>query len=99
MARWSDWRWILADLGFNFFGFAPLGFAIAWGRGRRGILEAAALGVTVSFGIEMLQPWIPGRDSALLDWLSNGAGALFGGVIARAMHVRAGKQDGDSAAA
>ena len=77
----SNRRWNPLDIVLNVLGFVPLGFVIAW-RKRRGIWIAIVCGVALSLSIELSQPWIPGRDSSLIDWLCNGAGALLGGLIA-----------------
>jgi VanZ family protein len=78
------------DIALNVLGFVPLGFVIAW-RKRRGIWIAIACGVALSLLIELSQPWIPGRDSSMIDWLCNGAGALAGGLIAAVQRQLASK--------
>jgi hypothetical protein len=82
--RWTSGRWSPPDLALNIAGFAPLGILIAWGRGPRGAVMAVLWGLTLSLAIELLQPWIPGRHSSLVDLVCNGVGALLGGLIGAA---------------
>jgi hypothetical protein len=79
--RWTSGRWNLPDLVLNLAGFVPLGMLIAWRRGPRGVLLAVACGLTLSLTIELLQTWIPGRHSSLVDLVCNALGALLGGLI------------------
>ncbi|MBW2273468.1 MAG: VanZ family protein [Deltaproteobacteria bacterium] len=81
-ARWKHPRWLPLDIGLNVIAFVPFGLFAAWGRGRRGIAWAVIWGLALSLAIELAQPWIPGRDSSLMDWICNGLGALSGAVIA-----------------
>ena len=79
--RWTSGRWNPLDLVLNVAAFAPLGILIAWGRGPRGVVMAVLWGLTLSLAIELLQPWIPGRHSSLVDLVCNGVGSLLGGLI------------------
>jgi hypothetical protein len=74
-------RWNRLDIVLNVLGFVPFGFVIAWRR-PRGLWVALACGIALSLSIELSQPWIPGRDSSLIDWFCNSAGALAGGLLA-----------------
>jgi hypothetical protein len=86
--RWRAGRWQALDLALNVVGFVPLGILIGWRRGRRGVAVAALCGLGLALAIELLQPWIPGRHSSLVDLVCNGLGALLGGAIAAALGRR-----------
>lgn len=74
------------DVVINFISYAPLGFlaASAWSR-RFTALRAMALailsGAALSMAMEGLQLFLPTRVAALLDWLSNTAGATMGVLL------------------
>jgi VanZ family protein len=40
----------------------------------------------LSFGLEAVQSWLPGRVPSLLDWIANGAGALLGAALGAALN-------------
>jgi hypothetical protein len=67
--------------------FVPFGFGLAEKLRERGKPRAvtAALvlvaGALLSYGIEFLQLYIPGRDSGWEDVLTNGTGALVGALL------------------
>lgn len=78
----------LADMALNLAGFIPLGFLLCLrlrGPGRHAaetcILFSVALGFAVSLMIEVIQVWLPGRDSSVLDLISNTAGAAIGAFL------------------
>ena len=77
------------DLVVNFIGFWPLGFFVAvvlrqnYQTSRYYLLPfcgAVLIGGLVSFGIEISQPQIPGRNSHLHDLVLNILGAATGGL-------------------
>ena len=75
------------DVSCNIVGYAPLGllsFAAMrrGGRSLRAALWASLLpGPLISFGMEVLQNFLPGRVPSLSDWLFNSLGVLCGVVI------------------
>lgn len=79
----------VGDSLINILGFVPYGFCLAlwfgrarrWTRGRA-LLIAVVVGALVSFAIELVQVWLPVRDSSLRDLVCNTGGALLGGLIA-----------------
>jgi len=81
-------RWFMQDFSLNVLGFVPLGALLAWNRGRRGIALALLCGASLSLAIEIAQVWIPGRHSSSIDLLTNGTGALIGGLLAYALERR-----------
>ncbi len=81
-------RWILRDGALNVLFFAPLGFLLAWGRGRRWLFAAALLGLLLTLAIESAQHVIPGRDSSALDVVANSLGAALGAAAALALGRR-----------
>ncbi len=80
--------WFAADLLLNLLGFIPLGVLTAWWlREREGIqrtrilLVSLLLGACISLVIEVVQYWIPFRQSTLLDLAMNSLGALSGAAL------------------
>lgn len=78
----------LNDLIRNVLGFVPFGFALCgylWlsGRKEKAVLIAIFLGAASSFGIEILQGFIPQRDSGLTDVLTNTLGTALGALLFR----------------
>lgn len=83
----------------NIIGFVPLGFSfcgfLSFGQAKhRAILFAILLGAATSFGVEILQAFIPYRESGLTDVITNtvgtAAGALFGSETIRKILRRQG---------
>jgi VanZ family protein len=82
-------RLSVSDIVLNVLGFVPFGFLIGLrlrvtGRlstSRRLSLTAAA-GFAASLVIEAAQTWLPGRDSSLLDLVTNTVGMAIGGAMA-----------------
>jgi len=88
----ARWDYLYKLLG-NIAGFVPLGFIVcaylAWTRNRRqAILYASLAGGVLSFMIEVLQAYIPQRDSGTTDIITNTLGAALGAVLARPSVVR-----------
>lgn len=80
------------DLTTNFLAYVPLGFLGALAlrhrmRLREAVIWVTAGGLALSLLMEMLQMYLPNRVSSNLDILTNGAGTLFGAVMARLAEV------------
>jgi hypothetical protein len=68
-----------ADVIANIILFLPLGAALAWAGARR----VWAWGLALTLGIELAQQWIPGRDPALGDVITNTLGTQLGWTLSR----------------
>jgi hypothetical protein len=82
--RWSYWE----DIAVNVAGFMPVGFVFmayfsSVRNVRRSALVVIILGFAISFTIEVLQWFLPTRDSGMTDLLTNTAGTAFGVVLFR----------------
>lgn len=85
---WLSWDWAggrtgLADFVLNVMLFVPLGISggLAF-RGSGRAVPVVLLCAVLSFLIELLQGWLPGRVSSISDLLSNTAGAALGCLVA-----------------
>ena len=79
---WHYWK----DVGINVAGFIPLGFffrAYFWavGRAKRATWLTIALGFAVSLTIEVLQAFLPTRDSGMTDVITNTFGTALGAIV------------------
>jgi hypothetical protein len=87
-------NWLRFDAGFlrdiiiNFIGFIPLGLVLIATFVKAGsvfrqhaVLIAVGLCFTVSLTIEILQAWIPSRNSDFLDLILNTLGGFAGAMI------------------
>jgi VanZ family protein len=88
----ANWDYV-NDLMRNIAGFVPLGFTVCayWARTRsrrQAILYAILAGGILSFVIEVLQAYIPQRNSGITDIITNTLGAALGAVLARPNMVR-----------
>ena len=88
----SDYLDIVVNLCF----YLPLGVlgVLGWWKGSRttgGWIALAAFGAALSFTLETIQAWVPGRDSSLLDILTNTIGTIAGapGTVFRPDSARA----------
>ena len=88
----ANWDYLLHFVE-NIAGFLPLGllgcvyFAGTRSRGRA-ILYTIVAAAFLSLTIEVLQAYIPQRESDITDIISNTLGASFGAVLAQAKMVR-----------
>ena len=77
----------------NIAGFVPLGLILcaylAWTRNRwKAILISTLACGILSFTIELLQYYIPGRFSGMTDIITNTLGAALGAVLVETSVVR-----------
>jgi VanZ family protein len=83
---WEEYRtdrryW--KDVSINLFGFVPLGFMFYWYWSsvkpvRRAALATIALGFALSLTIEVLQSFLPTRNSGTTDLITNTLGTCTG---------------------
>lgn len=83
----ANWYY-LHDVLLNIAGFVPVGFIFYtyWreARNRRqAILYATLTGALLSFVIEVLQAYVPQRDSGMTDIITNTLGTALGAMLAR----------------
>src|ERR1700737_85334 len=76
----------LRDLSINIFGFVPFGFVFAaYLILNRNVAHATMVtilsGAAISLTIEILQEYIPGRDSGILDVITNTFGTFLGVLL------------------
>jgi hypothetical protein len=76
------------DLSINIFGFVPFGFVfiayLTWNRNaRHATIVTILCGAAISLTIEILQEYIPGRDSGILDIITNTVGTSLGALLFR----------------
>jgi VanZ family protein len=84
---WHYWR----DALFNIIGFVPFGFLLCAWLGntllaRRAVLYSFLAGALFSFLIELIQGYIPQRDSGFNDVITNSLGALLGALLLRVLN-------------
>jgi hypothetical protein len=73
---WGYWKYV----GINIAGFIPLGFVFCayFSEIKRPVLTSIILGFTVSLSIEVLQAFLPTRDSGTTDIITNTLGSAIG---------------------
>jgi hypothetical protein len=81
-------RAYLRDVLINVSGFVPFGFFVcmyfSWGQAsRKAVLTTIVLGAVFSLTIEVVQWYIPMRDSGTTDILTNTLGTALGAVLYR----------------
>jgi len=78
----------LRDIAINVLGFVPFGFVfvayLTWNRdARHSIIVTILCGAAISLTIEILQEYIPGRDSGIMDVITNTFGTFLGALLFR----------------
>ncbi|MCX5811625.1 MAG: exosortase [Proteobacteria bacterium] len=90
---WRSYKYHLLDILVNIIGFIPLGFLLASYIVRKklplilSILLPTLGGFIVSFTIEILQTYLPGRSSSLNDLICNTIGVLSGSFAFCILHL------------
>ena len=89
-ANWDYWNDVLRNIA----GFVPLGFIVCayWActqSRKQAILCAILCGAALSFIIELLQFYIPQRNSGVTDIITNTLGTALGAVLMRPTLVEA----------
>jgi hypothetical protein len=79
---WSYWKDVLINIG----GFVPLGFFfcayfVSVRRLNRAVLATIVVGGLVSLTIEVLQAFLPTRDSGMTDIITNTLGTAVGTAL------------------
>ncbi len=88
---WPPWRDEF-DQWFNLVGYLPLGALLAIAARRSGWRIGSALALALvapsllSYGLEVLQQFLPRRHPSLKDWAMNSGGAACGAMLALAWH-------------
>ncbi len=87
---WKDFKFnrsFITDIIINLFGFIPFGFILfatlirlGGAFEKHGVIITVAFCFSVSFAIEILQAWIPSRNSHIQDLLLNTLGAWIGAI-------------------
>jgi len=82
------------DTVLNILGFFPLGFVVCaylqttQQPTHKAVIGAIIVGVTTSLGVELLQVFLPSRDSSLLDLINNVVGTSMGALFEAQVHNR-----------
>lgn len=81
-SNWSYWKNVFINIG----GFIPFGFVfhayfISARNSSGAVAKTIALGVVTSLTIEVLQAFLPTRDSGMTDLMTNSLGTAVGLII------------------
>ncbi|MBN9662369.1 MAG: VanZ family protein [Acidobacteria bacterium] len=90
LLSWPN-RWNWNDILLNWAGFIPLGACLCLLNRRspvRALLVTTLLGMALSLAIEILQIYLPTRDSDLTDVITNTLGTASGALLCQAAIVR-----------
>lgn len=79
---WGYWK----NIGINIAGFVPFGFFFcayfsSVRKIKRAVIVTVVLGFIVSLTIEVLQSFLPTRDSGMTDLITNTSGTALGSVL------------------
>jgi VanZ family protein len=84
-APWPP-RWTRFDVLANVLAYLPFGLFVALTPRRATpgarAAQALAVGMTLSFGLETMQMFLPSRDANLVDFVANAMGTLLGAFMA-----------------
>ena len=92
----QDIRRNIGDILINVLAFIPLGFLLAGHFHRRdlalknALLFSIIIGFLISLTIEVLQAFLPSRNSSMTDLIMNTIGTAIGGIISRTSEYRVG---------
>ena len=86
---WSYWKNVLINIA----GFVPLGFVfcayfVSVRRMNRAVFATIALGAAISLTIEVLQAFLPTRDSGMTDIITNTLGTGIGAMLCNCESVQ-----------
>ncbi len=92
---WTSWHNSF-DVWSNLLGYLPLGALLLLSARRSGLRARSALALALglpallSYSMEVLQQFVPGRVPAMEDFSMNSAGACVGALLALALHTLGG---------
>lgn len=104
MPRKDQWfsHWNIIDVSVNILGFLPFGFFLfAWLQQTKNLTTSHSyffsilLGACISLAIELVQAYLPTRDSSLLDIFSNILGTVVGVLLFKYAFPFLNKSKGD----
>jgi hypothetical protein len=104
-ASWNNFnldRSSLQDISINVVGFVPFGFFFAafllkmkQFRKNTIYLTTALVGLGFSLTIELIQAYLPSRDSSLTDMICNTTGTIIGLILFRNTHLSSSESTHD----
>ena len=89
---WTHWNYLF-DVWINGLGYLPLGALLTIAARRSGLRVGTALLLAVgapaalSYAMEAMQHFVPGRVPAMEDFVMNSAGAVAGALLALVLHA------------